>query len=168
MDNDVHQPKGNRFCMINFDSFNLANSSCKTFQCDTIAKYQHRGTFSPVYQPSTFIRNWMDWTQKSLPFKTYKTWKTHIKDFGRSTKQMLIAYNQWLRRNNENCRWISAANWIRWFKAVSKWRNGIFTTGNPRKKWVYCFLGLENFFRMFIFIFDVECQNYVAIMIQPF
>ena len=40
---DVDQPNGNRFCMVNFDSFELALSTCYQFGCDTIAKYQHEG-----------------------------------------------------------------------------------------------------------------------------
>ena len=45
LSDNVHQPNGNRFCMVNFDSFELAYSKCQKFGCDTIAKYEHQGRY---------------------------------------------------------------------------------------------------------------------------
>ena len=45
LSDNVYQPNGNRFCMVNFDSFELAYSKCYKLGCDTIAKYQHEGRY---------------------------------------------------------------------------------------------------------------------------
>ena len=42
--NATHQPNGNRLCMANFPSIEIAQKNCQIHNCDKIAKYDFNGT----------------------------------------------------------------------------------------------------------------------------
>ena len=42
--NATHQPNGNKLCMANFPSIEIAQKNCQIHNCDKIAKYDVNGT----------------------------------------------------------------------------------------------------------------------------
>ena len=44
IENPVNQPNGNKLCMVNYPSFEIATENCEIHKCDKIAKYAVNGT----------------------------------------------------------------------------------------------------------------------------